>query len=70
VPIRPSDLPWWGWLLSSFGAWAICLIAKLRDEEGKGFGRLAISVSMISGFAGFITGAMALILFVKWVWTG
>ena len=70
MPINPSDLPWWGWLLCSLAAWVACFIgAAFRDTEGK-TGCLAVVFAYVSGLTGFITGAIALIRFVKWVWDG
>ena len=67
MPFSPSDLPWWGWLLCSFGAWIVCAIAAAFAQSKNG-GCLAVLVAFISGLAGCVTGIMALILFVKWVW--
>jgi hypothetical protein len=71
MPFSPSDLPWWGWLLCSLGAWVVYVIAHAFTEDVKGAGGcLAIPIALISGLAGLITGAMAVIRFVKWVWGG
>ena len=67
MPFSPSDLPWWGWLLCSIGAWIVCAIAAAFSDEGDG-GCLAVLVAIISGLAGAITGIMGLVLFIKWVW--
>ena len=69
--ISPSDLPWWGWLLCSFGAWIVCAIFfVINDESETAYGGcLSAFTFCITGLAGIITGTMALILFVKWVWT-
>jgi hypothetical protein len=67
--ISPSDLPWWGWLLCSLGAWIVCWIAYALAEDYKAF-FLSVLVAFVSGLTGLVTGCMALILFVKWVWTG
>jgi hypothetical protein len=69
MPFSPSDLSWWGWLLVSFGAWIVCVIAANLIESSKGGGCLATLVAVASGITGAITGVMGVILFVKWVWT-
>jgi hypothetical protein len=69
MPISPSDLPWWGWLLCSLGAWVVCVIAQtFSDADDEKGGCLAALISAGSALIGLITGAMAVILFVKWVW--
>jgi len=67
VPISPSDLPWWGWLLCSLGAGVISWIA-IEVSESKN-GCLAALAAFVSGLIAVITGVMGVILFVKWVWT-
>jgi hypothetical protein len=63
----PSDLPWWGWLLCSVGAWFVCMIAGAIGNSQKQ-GCLAGFVALVSGLIGAITGLISVILFVKWVW--
>lgn len=76
MPISPSDLPWWGWLLVSVGAWVVTLIAGgicsvAFDPEGNtSAGCLALLVAIPSGLIAAGTGIMGVILFVKWVWSG
>ena len=67
MPFSPSDLLWWQWLLCSVGAGIVCGIAS-AFVDNKDAGCLAILVAFVAGLAGFITGIMGLILFVKWVW--
>jgi len=70
MPFSPSDLPWWGWLICSFVAFGTCIICVLiSDRVSKGEWFWAI-VNLLAGLVGLVTGAMALILFVKWVWNG
>jgi hypothetical protein len=73
VPISPSDLPWWGWLLWSIGAWVVTLIAggicSVSYENKKdGAGCLALLVAIPSGLIAAGTGIMGVVLFVKWIW--
>jgi hypothetical protein len=74
MPFSPSDLPWWGWLLCSLGAWAVCwvtlFVLPVLSEEGWLARCLCVLVRIVSGLAGLVTGAMAIVLFVKWVWNG
>jgi hypothetical protein len=64
--MSPSALPWWGWLTCSL----ICLVAyaiSMDDGvEGCGCG----VVTLLVGLAGLITGGLAIVRFVKWVWVG
>ena len=68
--VSPSDLPWWGWLLCSVGAWVVCAVAKGFDDESSGMNLSAVSLSIFAGVIAFATGAVAVIRFVKWVWQG
>lgn len=63
MPINPSALPWWGWLLCSVAGFAMCLIS-MRDDGKGGF------LALIAALGGLIAGAMVVALFVQWVWTG
>ena len=66
--MSPAALPWWGWLLCSAGAWIVFAIAKSFDDEPKGTGCFPAFISIVAGLIGLVTGALSLILFVKWVW--
>jgi len=70
MPIIPSNLPWWGWLLCSLATWIACLIASFAGKfaQGKERGGLSMLVVLASGFSGLFTGAMAVIFFAKSFW--
>jgi hypothetical protein len=55
-------------LLCSLGAWIVCGIGSAFSDSEKGAGCFAIIIALLSGVAGCLTGIMALVLFVKWVW--
>jgi hypothetical protein len=67
--ISPSDLPWWGWLLCSLGAWVVCVVTSLITDELESKGCLSTFIVAVAGLIGAATGVMGFILFVKWVWT-
>lgn len=74
MPISPSDLPWWGWLLCSVGAFIVAAISGgicsvSFDKDKNGAGCLALLVAVPSGLISLGTAIMGVILFVKWVWT-
>jgi hypothetical protein len=66
MSISPSALPWWGWLLCSVGAFIGSILCANRKDGGC----LALLLAFVSGLIGFITGGMAVILFIKWFWSG
>jgi hypothetical protein len=70
MSLSPSDLPWWGWLLCSLAAWVVCLYTSLfgKAAEGEAGGCVLSLAALASGLAGVVTGGMAVVLFVKWVW--
>jgi hypothetical protein len=68
MPISPSDLPWWGWLLCSFGAWGTCWVMAFLNEDSDSGGFLLVLTAIVSGLAGLLTGIMGVVLFVKWIW--
>jgi hypothetical protein len=69
MPISPSNLPWWGWLLCSLGAWIIGAVAiGMSDQKEERTGCLLGLIGGIAALIGFLTTAMAVILFVRWVW--
>jgi FtsH-binding integral membrane protein len=65
--ISPSDLPWWGWMLCSLGAW-IAFGFAAQEEQTTQNGLFAI-LAGITGLVGLVTGGIAVTLFVKWVWS-
>lgn len=75
MPISPSDLPWWGWILCAIGAGIVALITgifasvKFEGNEIDGAGCLSVLVAIVSGLGALGMGVMGIILFVKWVWT-
>lgn len=73
MPFSPSDLPWWGWLLCSLGAWVVAAIfggicSVSFDGNKSGTGCFALLVAVPAGLIGAATGVMGVILFIKWVW--
>ena len=74
MPISPSDLPWWGWLLCSIGAFVACGIVWTFFSNGLKSGSFAVRVvalvSATIGLLGVILGGLAIVRFVKWVWVG
>lgn len=74
MPISPSDLPWWGWLLCSFSAAIVAMFAggfasASFDDTGKaGRGCVSMLIAIPAGLAALSMGVMGVILFVKWVW--
>jgi hypothetical protein len=71
VPISPSDLPWWGWLLCAFAAACVAsFLVKAADvtvdeTAQNGVGCVAMVVGLIAAGCALI----GVIRLVKWVWT-
>jgi hypothetical protein len=73
MPIDPSALPWWGWLLCGVVCIVIALVATLygsaADDSGNRWdGVFWRVVGALAGFGGIIALAIGLIRFVKWAW--
>jgi|HubBroStandDraft_4_1064222.scaffolds.fasta_scaffold3657226_1 hypothetical protein len=69
MPIRPSDLPWWGWLLCAVGAGIVSVVCYMSHEEGDG-GWMAFVVSIVGAVATLLLFVIGLVRFVKWAWLG
>lgn len=57
-------------MLCCLGAWAVCVYVMIwldADDSALRRGVMGV-VILISGLGGLAMGAMAVILFVKWVW--
>ena len=67
MPIDPSFLPWWGWLLCGVVGMAIAAVAALMTTGRAWF--LAWLIGMVAGLGGFIAFAVGLIRFVRWAWS-
>lgn len=69
--MTPADLPWWTWLLIALGSGLVYAISRAMFEErtkrGVGFSG---PIAFISAVAGILSGVVAVIRFVKWVWVG
>jgi hypothetical protein len=66
MPISPSDLPWWGWLLCSIAAWIVVAIASVLSRKRRR-GCYAALIAAIAGLVGLVTGLIAVFRFIKWV---
>jgi len=53
MPLSPTYLDWWQWLLAALGCWALAwlLVSVTRREDGSG------GVSSFFGWAGGLAGA-------------
>src|SRR5580692_10113985 len=77
MPFSPSDLPWWGWLLSSVVTLEVAVIswvifARCHDHQSSAtsaLGYIALLFTVPAALVGVLTGLMGIVLFVKWVWT-
>jgi hypothetical protein len=77
MPFSPSDLPWWGWLLSSVVTLVVAVIswvifARCHDHQSSAtsaLGYIALLFTVPAALVGVLTGLMGIVLFVKWVWT-
>lgn len=67
MPISPSDLPWWGWLLSAVGAGIVSVVCFVLHEESDG-GWMVFAVGIISAIATLPLALLGLVRFVKWAW--
>jgi hypothetical protein len=76
--MSPSDIAWWGWILISIGCgvvsfYAFGLAARWKskpDEETRAYSKGAGEWGFIFAVASFISFAIGIIRFVKWVWAG
>jgi hypothetical protein len=68
MPISPSDLPWWGWLLCAIGAGILSGFSYVLYEESDG-GWMVFVVSIVSGIATVPLAILGIVRFVKWAWT-
>lgn len=68
MPINPSDLPWWGWLCCSVGAWMFCfMLGTAAGASGsKRAGSFGVLLALALSATGLITGAIGVLQFVKW----
>ena len=67
--LDPAALPWWLWLACSL----VCLVlaslfALFREDDSTGCGCLSIAVLL--GIAGMLSGLLGLVRFIKWAWAG
>lgn len=63
--MNASALPWWAWLLIAVVCWYVQLVLSIQTDKGKGWTiRIFVIVAM------FISAAIGVIRFVKWVWRG
>jgi len=75
MPVEPSSLPWWAWLLCGAGGIVVALIAGFYASTAEVTGDKHTSfwevwfVGMLAGLAGLIALAIGLIRFVKWAWS-
>ena len=69
MPISPSDLPWWGWLLCAVGAGIVSVVCYVLHEESDG-GWLTLVVGIVGVVATFVSAALGIVRFVKWAWAG
>ncbi len=69
MPISPSALEWWGWLLIALGAAIAAAVIGLatHDEDGTA-GCLGPLIAWLFGLAALVTFIIGVIRFVKWVW--
>ncbi len=69
MPFSPSDLPWWGWLLCSIGAFSVCFLAVVFADSSQPSARRSLIIVVLfgSGLAGLASGILGLVLFVKWI---
>jgi hypothetical protein len=82
LPLNASDLPWWGWLLLTFGAYCVglivwCIADALEVEmpgEGDPAGRVAVGGLRMVSWLFWLSAAGSLLIglvrFVKWAWSG
>jgi hypothetical protein len=74
MPIDPSALPWWGWLLCGVVGIVIAVVAALYgfiadDSKNRWDGVFWRVFGALAGFGGIIALAIGLIRFVKWAWS-
>ena len=73
MPFNPSDLPWWGWLLTAsvaaiaaFGAWL-----GSRDPKQGCSAHLGCSILVfLFGVSAMVCAGIGIVRFAKWAWGG
>lgn len=78
LPISPSALPWWGWLLSAAGLAVVAVvtyvISSAEEIHGEGGAKSVVIVLGIGGLfyissiATLLCAIIGIIGFFKWVW--
>jgi hypothetical protein len=68
MPVSPSELPWWGWLIGALAFGIVALITyrfgqRLKVEGGESWIFLFLALLLCIGMLGF--GFMGLIRFIK-----
>jgi hypothetical protein len=69
MPISPSDLPWWGWIICAVVLGGVALFAYIYAEESLEGGRHAMSLSFLAGLAASLCDLIGIVRLIKWVWT-
>ncbi len=74
MPIDPSALPWWGWLICGVVGIVIALVSGLLASdaditEKKSDWAFWWFVGMVAGLGGAVAFAIGIIRFVKWAWS-
>lgn len=65
--MNPSDIPWWGWLVTAVVLYFFQLGASVRTDKGETWAWI-VRCLMIAGMA--IAFLLAIIRFIKWAWQG
>lgn len=70
MPIDPSILPWWGWLLCGVVAVVVASISLWLCGlmEGEASGCLLWIVGVAAGLGGLVAIVVGLVRLAKWAW--
>jgi hypothetical protein len=69
MPISPSDLAWWQWLLVSAGAFIIACATQLFTVEGRR-GCVTTLLFVASLIVSLLAGVIGIVRFIKFAWQG
>jgi len=66
--MSPSNLPWWGWFLSAFGAGLVAFLIALFPSTREKRVYLSIGMYCAFGITAVVCVIIGIIQFVRWVW--
>jgi len=67
--MKPSAIPWWGWAIITLIS-GILFLSFLGASDSSRKDRLSpVLLAYLFAFAALLSGVIAVIRFIKWVWS-